>query len=464
MDQILSVVHQTTGLQTLKPSTILKQVHKNSTVLTKVFKNFENTENYRPSRAVILFCITVSFLSCSSTALKITSVHVLQQDRALVEGSNKKGTAFFEVTSRGEVKTLKCIPEELQQENITLLGMHSNLLIGEGNRGLMLKDANSHAYLFLSRKEYGLPGDPVRNIFSMRKNGAVQLYITWRSPRGGGVTHCIVKNNVTSAQCNTINTAKTPLKSNRVHQVAVDSRGTIWFRYSPKDEAGVSRLKMDGSWQHFNRNNSDLGDSAVYKLKVEKKGEGLPGENIWFASRAGLCSLHYEKENETWKLYGDKHSFGDKVTNALGISQWFSDDMIDVIDLHILKDSLVVASKHALFHLRDDDVDRFVPETIGGLKELRIRKIHVRNDTIIALISPQRDARRNITSAMAFRMKDRTWHNLKHWDIAKAYPVTMEFYPLNNESDIVLCRYRGNGTAAAVFNYSDLTMRKLKFQ
>ena len=420
-------------------------------------------ERYRSLRAVSFLVLLIVFLTaCGSTGLRVSGSAPLQKGEVLLSGRLADKPLLASVSIKGVEKAGDIFSAGSLRAPVKLSGRKGPVFFFETAQGLLLVNRNTKKQLLLPCKPGGLKDEDIRHIGSTLAGRELRLYVSYYAPNGAGVTECRINGNLTSFQCRSFDMKISGLKSDRVHEVVPDHKGSLWFRYSPRDLAGVSRLKKDGTWQHYDRNNSELGDNAVSIIKIEKKYKGFPGDNIWFVSRAGLSRLRYDRPKEEWKLYGDKHSFSDSLANAMGVKGWFSKAIVNIVDLKVEDRYLMIATRHALYRFEDGKVNRFVPKAIGGLEELRIRRMWVKDNVAIAVISPQRDARRTIVSVAAFKLKERTWHSLKYWHIAKGFPRDMEFIVLDKNHDLVVLTYHNGNMKLALLSYKDLSLKPLE--
>ncbi len=417
---------------------------------------------YRPLGAVILLPVILAVTSaCGTTPVRIDGGMSLPQKKVLLSARLMDKAALLEVSADGSVVPSGILPKEMRGVKLTSPGSFQDLFYAEGDGGLHLFLPKKKKYFLVPRGSKGLNGDAIRNIHVTRSGREYRFLVTYLAPRGGGVTDCRVGGDLTSFTCTSLNKRNSDLKSDRVHETVFDHAGNLWFRYSPRDLAGISRLKKNGNWQHFDRNNSDLGDNAVSIIHVEKKNRGFTGENIWFVTRAGLSRLRYDKKEEEWKLFGEKHSLGDTITRAMGIDTWFSDAIVGIVDLAVRKDHLMIATKYAVYRFKEGNVNRFAPKEAGGLDELRIRSMVVRGDTVFVVISPQRDPRREIVAIKIFKIKDRTWHSLKYWGLNRQYPRHVKFFSIDSDHDAIVFSYGNRGDKAALLLHSNFTLQPL---
>ena len=349
------------------------------------------------------------------------------------------------------------------------------------------------------------------------------IFITYRSRAGSGVTECSVDFEKYSVKCATLTKENSQLKSNYVAQTAVDARGNTWFRYEPSLELGVSRIDTAGEWDHYDNSNSQLGSSSITIIRPEKKDQGFKGDNVWFVSSAGLSRLQYDgkkkkkkiveekkpvdddeedagkkivvrdykdkddgkaddkkddkkidkkddsakktvkkESNEAWIFYGDKNAADHALWRVMGIHSWFTDAIVDIIDLEILNDSILIATKDAVYHFETSSMLRYVPKMTGGIEKNIIISIFSRNNHFFVKIIPEQEA--NYVSAfMAFDMDKKKWQNIDFWKIKNTFPINVTFIPYNSDSDIVLLKYLQE-TRVALFRYSDYSLQLINVE
>ena len=283
-----------------------------------------------------------------------------------------------------------------------------------------------------------------------------KLYVTYYSPNGTGVTECTIDKDYTTVQYKTMNKLNSGLKSDYVHQVACDTKGNLWFRYSPGENSGISRLTPNGEWSNYTHINSELSDPSVSIMKVEKQGEGLSGDNIWFASEHGLTRLTYESDGkETWKLYGKKGgSVGDFAMKIVGLEQRFSDAVMYINSVEILPDSLLFSNNKILYHFTGDNINSFPSDDIGGIEENYIESMFYRNSKSFVTIISKKKGDRVIKSFRSFDLTKRIWSKVDVYKVRKTQPLNILFTPINEKTDFVSLSYKLEEPAYAVYDYT----------
>ncbi len=312
-----------------------------------------------------------------------------------------------------------------------------------------------------------LASDRIRDVYYSENDDSGILFVVYAAAVGAGFTECRTNDGFQSVKCKTFTKLNSDLKSDFVHQVEKDARDNLWIRYAPHRLSGVSRVNRNGKWDHFTKYNSELGDNSVSLVKAEKPGEGLEDDRVWFVSKAGISSLQYTLDDdeegkdtyrEKWKLYGEKQAVVNKLVRAIGVQSWFTDAITDVSDIIISSNSVLFVGQEALFSFDGTDINRFIPEDVGGLDDIRIHKVIPRENHYIVMMISHHDPAKTIRSVMIFNYKDRTWHRLDYWGFAKTYPDNISFLPVDLEEDIVILMYKNAEPVFAQLKYSNFNL------
>jgi hypothetical protein len=302
-----------------------------------------------------------------------------------------------------------------------------------------------------------LPDYRINDIFQDTYDGNPRIFVTYYTPAGMGVTECKISGDF-NFSCAQFNTSNSELKSNFVDQVISDMKGNIWFRYASRLSLGVSRLDAEGKWFHFNSTNSNIGNNKVLLMRSENESNGHKGDNVWFATGSGLSKLQYGQEKEEWFFFGDKQTFTDKLVDAIGIRHWFTDAIIDIVDIAILPDSIIIANKYALFYFTENNIERYLPETTGGIEELRIEHIVQSNNNIFVVIKPRREPEPLIRYLMLFQLDSKKWHNIDYWPLEKEYAADAVINPLDADTYAILFKYPSGESRLTGFSLKDLKL------
>ena len=403
---------------------------------------------------VFFFCTT----RCSSTTgLHVSAVTTSPIGQIVIASDDRKSLQLYHYGIKGLYKNStdsqyilpSCLITELKY-----LTDGSLAIITETN-GIYIYPPNktNKKILPLYIDPNHLEDNRIRDVFLFTHNESKKLYVTYKSPFGSGVTICKISENFRGAVFSTLNKQNSQLRSNYVHQIAVDLKGNIWFRYSSIEEEGVSRLSPSGEWDHFNMRNSELGDSGVTLMAIESKDEGLENDNIWFVTAAGLSRLEYKNGKEIWKLYGDKQTFINKIIRFLGLESYFTDAIMGIRDIVILQDSILIANMHAIFHFTGEYINRFVPETVKDIDDCEISHIAYFNNFVHVFIKLPLKQDPSIRSLMILNLKKRIWQRMNYWPILQAYPDNIHLLPLDANNSQVILIYSSGELKSAIYNY-----------
>jgi len=410
--------------------------------------------------SIFFIAVVMLFAGCAS-GLRVNSAVSLNREKLLLstEGGNSE-ILYYSNTVLSHWLPGKEAPFG-EIVSLDLLNDGAVLAITEKNGIVVFPDAQGKP-VHLAIDDNKLPDHRIRNTCLYQFGKIKKLYVTYYSPGGTGVTECTIKNNWKDITYNTLNRNGSGLRSNYVHQVVPDIRGNIWFRYSASKKEGVSRLNLKGEWDHFDRRNSELGDNGVILIRPEKRGMGQDGDNIWFVSGAGLSRLQYRGKKENWKLFGDKSNVIDTMARAIGIQSWFTDAIVDIVDIEILDDAILIANKEAIYHFKGKNINRFLPETTGGINEHRIFDIKFRAGTIIAKIHSAHEPNPPVRSVMLFDLEKRRWKKLEYFHLANQFPRNIYFIPYNEKQDFVVLKYVSGPSRLAIFDYVTGGLREIK--
>ncbi|HPR50115.1 MAG TPA: hypothetical protein PK341_19215, partial [Spirochaetota bacterium] len=218
----------------------------------------------------------------------------------------------------------------------------------------------------------------------------------------------------------------------------------------------------------FDRNNSELPDKFVRYLRSEGPDDGVAGDNMWFASVSGLSRLEYrpgqkdEEDREKWKLYGERETTGGIVARAMGIRELVSDAVLDLIDLHVTDKLLLMANTTGVYTFNGRSINRFIPDSSGGLNETQIRDINYRDGYVIVKTRPLAKQNQYVDSVSLLNIKKRKWIKVKLWEFDKNYPRNIYFIPYKKGIDFVALDYINSATKFAFFDYETLELKKLE--
>ncbi len=286
------------------------------------------------------------------------------------------------------------------------------------------------------------------------------FYITYAASAGYGVTKCPLSY-ADKIKCEQLNRANSDLKSDYVVQVQADKKGSLWFRYDPSEEEGVSRLSLAGEWNHFTMNNSELGDSSVYLMRFEEGREGLKGDNLWFVSGSGLSRLQYAGANENWKLYGKKKSLGTTVTKLLGIEDWFTQVILDIEEVEILSNALLITNKNGLYYFTDKGINRFIPEDLGGLDKNRLDEMFIRDRYVALELVSNQTGREEVSFFLSLDLRKRKWRKVNLWKIRETRPKSVLAVPYTRSSDLLILQYHHQPDVLLLYDFKRAKVTKI---
>jgi len=80
----------------------------------------------------------------------------------------------------------------------------------------------------------------------------------------------------------TVYTRADGLSFNLVTSLAVDSAGNKWIATNTE---GVNLLRADGTWESYNKKNSDIAEDFVFSVAIDMDGA------VWFGTALGVSVL-----------------------------------------------------------------------------------------------------------------------------------------------------------------------------
>ncbi|MFH0974701.1 MAG: hypothetical protein V1874_02840 [Spirochaetota bacterium] len=408
----------------------------------------------------LLFTTSAFFIfGCSSASMYVRDAVPVDKEKIVISADVKSGNNLFSYGGSGLEKLINDPGFKSFPSPVVNLYRYKDIVAAvTDSDGIFIPGTAERKTLQIPINAQGLPDHRIRDLYFKTEPEGFKIFITYFTPGGVGVTECNINKDFQVA-CKTYNTFNSELKSNFVHQIVSDIKGNIWFRYSDSAMAGVSRLNPDGKWYHFDRRNSNIGDSSVMLIRAESENEGLKGDNVWFVTAGGLSKLQYGEAKEEWFFYGDKQTVANKFINAIGLQHWFTDAIVDIRDLAVLPDSLIIANKDALFHFTENNIERFVPDVTGGTDALRITEIQCRNNNIFVKIRPHREPVPSIRYFMLFQRDLRKWQKIDYWQFEKEYAKEILLLPYNENEDILIINYPSKKSRIAFFSYKDLSLR-----
>ncbi len=427
---------------------------------------------------IFLFIImAVSAIQCSCDSNRVTLVDIAPAgDGTVLLAVNFDKSQHFLSYRDGTVRRLDLsssaqgmgrIKKMIRLQNGTMA------LISEKN-GIYLVPENPESsgkpYIHLPVEEGALANPNIRSVNYYGHEDRQSLYITYDTPKGSGVTEVRLKSGPAVELYNHMDTNSSELRSNNIIQVETDMKGNVWFSYSRKEEKGVSRLDTKGEWTHFDRNNSELSDKFVRILRSEKSGQGVDGDNIWFGSISGLSRLEYkpgekdDEDREKWKLYGERETTGGLIARAIGVRDLVSDAVLDIIDIHVIEKNILLANRSGVYLFNGKSMNRFIPDTVGGLKETRISDINCHEGYVIVKTRPAAEQSQYVDSVCLLDLKKRKWTRLKYFELKKDYPRNIYFIPYREGIDFVALAYLDGNTLFALLDYRTLELKKIEFE
>jgi hypothetical protein len=375
------------------------------------------------SRAIIsIFIIAASLASaaCLSSGYSVPSVVDLGRGNALiaVNHSDKNSSIYHYRSGKAEFEyDLK------SGEKIRWIQESGQVVVVLAELGVL--------YVYPRGKNSTLkiePPDGQRKVLCAHFDAQKRvLYVSYESGAGSGISVYEFDESYDTYKTSLMTTKNSKLRADYVHQIVSDTRGALWIRYSAALELGVSRIKSDGKWNHFDLSNSNIGSDKVFIVRPEPAGYGLPGENIWFVTGSGLSTLKYLDNKEEWVFYGKKNSATDRLTMAMGIQSWFTDAILNIQDIAVTADSLIIADRGALYHFDGEKIDRYIPKRVGGIEDMRIVGLSMKGADIVVRISPYPNVDRILRYILIFDLNNKNWTELKVWDFNSEYPSDVWF-------------------------------------
>ena len=201
---------------------------------------------------------------------------------------------------------------------------------------------------------------------------------------------------------------------------------------------------------------------TVYSVEMEESGytaEKDETEDHTAEKEPAKPETEYE---EIWKLYGEKRT-GGLITRMLGIQDWFTDAIVGITSLAFTDDAVIIAVKDRIFRFDGEDINSYAPETgVGGLDDLRIHSIMIRNGLIIVRTVPFPDPGNVVRSVSVFNIEKREWKSLDIWSIGRENPGQVEFIPYKENEDLVVFTYNKSESKFATFNLETGILKPLK--
>ena len=425
---------------------------------------------------ILLFCIGAIICSyCSCDTSKLTLIDLLQlEDGQILLAVNHQNKNHLIVYRDGIIETWgkpSFLEDVGQIKKLTKLNDSMFAVITEKN-GIFLypikNNTDTNPVIHLPVEDDALADKNIRAVYFYNYNNDRKLYVIYGTPKGSGATEVLFKNGWAIDHYATLDITSSELRSNNLIQIEIDMKGNTWFNYSRKEEKGVSRLSPKGEWVHFDRNNSELPDKFVRYLRSEGPDDGVSGDNVWFASVSGLTRLEYkpgqkdEEDREKWKLYGERESTGGIIARAMGIRELVSDAVLDLIDLHVTDKLLLMANTTGVYTFNGRSINRFIPDTSGGLNETQVKDINYRDGYVIVKTRPLAKQNQYVDSVCLLDIKKRKWIKVKLWDFDKNYPRNIYFIPYKKGIDFVALDYMNSATKFAFFDYETLKLKKIE--
>ncbi len=281
-----------------------------------------------------------------------------------------------------------------------------------------------------------------------------KLCITYNSGGGSGVTSCTLGPGYTPASCVTLTTENSDIRSDHVAEAVQDLAGDLWFRYHTFADKGVSRLKPDDTWQHFDHKNSELASSAVSMIVVENKNEGLPGDNIWFVAETGITSYESVDGKDVWKLYGEKTSAKDTIARFIGVDTWFKHKINNVHSLEIAGPVIYAANHNNIIEISAAGTTFIDLDGLGGPERKKIGKMFYRKGTILAIVMSEKRQAESVEVIMAYDLKNKKWQEVPYRNKGEEKATTVFFTPISDSNDLATFSFRYSNARFVLYDYA----------
>lgn len=405
-------------------------------------------------RALSLAAAFALLTNCASSSIRISDA-VHEGDASVFLSGSRGSSPFFFTYEKGA----------LSRQSIAGVTSPADRIFRTGNVTVMTTE---HDGIFVSAPSHlsfehvpvgsgAIIDETICDVYIDTAETGPEIYITYLSAAGSGVTVCTVPPDQ-KLSCRQMTKANSGLKSDYVRQVLRDASGSLWFRYSPNEAIGVSRLAPGGGWTHYSTQNSNVGGNDVSVMRADDESEGFPGVNMWFVSSAGLSRFSCG-EKEEWFFYGDKNTFINKVTQAIGIQSWFTDAIIDIVDIAFTRNSVMIANKYALFDFSEKNVERFIPETTGGIDDLRISGMTMLGGNVFVEVRPYRVKNPPVRHFMVYSPAGKKWTDVRYWKLHSAHASGISVVAYDAAHDLVLFRYPDGETSVALLSREDHSLQ-----
>ncbi len=476
------------------------------------------TSSANSGRSFFLPLIFLLLAGCTSSKFIIYDAVSLQNRKTVITSEYRSKNRFL-LFSGGIIDfTGESIDLPGSAGIVKSLYFYNDTIFGIAEKGIVAIPKKTREPLFIPAGKDHLTEKNVRSIRWHEINNS--LLVIYKSRAGSGFSECSLDFENKRSACKTYTKENSGLLSNYVNQIEADARGNIWLRYAENLDLGVSKLTPGGEWDNYDGHNSQIGHNSVKLIRTEKKDEGFKGDNVWFVTSSGLSRLKFiepkkktvkdtendnskgskkineseddiedegkitimdydaktplkkkkkkkktkinAKPEEKWIFYGDKGAASNVLYRAMGIQSWFTDAIINIVDLEVLPDSLLIATNDTVYHFKDRSILRYKANTTGGIDNKIISRLFYRNGRFFIKIRSQNDFFQ-VQSIEIFDMMGKKWHKLDYWHIKKTYPLHITFTPFNKTSDLVLLKYYDE-TLVALMDYSNYKLKLIKIK
>jgi ligand-binding sensor domain-containing protein len=156
------------------------------------------------------------------------------------------------------------------------------------------------------------------------------------------------------------------LPSNGVNVLLSDEQGRVWIGLSDLDRedfrvGGLAHLKADGSWQIFNKDNSELPHNWVETLIADDKG------GVWIGTLGGLAHL----KDDAWQVFNKDNSNlpSDSIQSFLSDGQGGIWVRTPYSFIHLIADDSwqVFNEDNLILFEFDNSVNALISDEQGGL-------------------------------------------------------------------------------------------------
>ena len=420
----------------------------------------------------LFLCIAITLLSaCDSRELSFGSA-VNSGEGSLVLSGTIQGKSCVFMFKNGHLFRINAGIERAQEmgaiKKLVSLTDDACAVITEKN-GIYLMPLNGDfsTLTHIPVEEDALVDNKIRTVYYYEFNDIRRLYVLYDTRKGSGATEITLGQGWTVSSYKHLNRYSSDLGSDNITQVEIDALGNVWFNYYYKEKRGVSRMSPEGEFSSFDRNNSEIPNKFVNVIRAEKPDMGVKGDNVWFASRSGLTRLQYrpekkdEEDREMWRFYGERETAGTTVARALGVHRFFSDAVLDLVDLTISEKYVIMANPLAVYTFTGKSTNRFSPGNTGGITDTRIYDISYKNGHVIVKTRPGETTAYSTKSLMLLELKSRKWFEINVWEVTRDYPAKIYLYTYNKDTDLLVLKYFSNKTVFVLLNYNTKKLKRV---